>query len=110
MFGLVVEGALILELEGLGVWFMEGLEEEGIWVCGLREENSGLSWLCREDGMEITGDMLKAFWSSLKANGQSTNLMAIAKQCSYEMREWDWLEANEWEVLCCEIGGKLGVE
>ena len=56
-------------------------------MCGLREENSGLSWLCREDGMEITGDMLKAFWSSLKANGQSTNLMAIAKQCSYEMRE-----------------------
>lgn len=59
-----------------------GLEDEGSLICGFKEKNSGLSLLCKEEGMEISGNKLKALCSSSKANGQSTNLTAIAKHWS----------------------------
>ena len=52
------------------------LEDEGELILGFREENSGFSWLCKVEGIEMIGKRLKDLCNSSKA---STNFMAIAK-------------------------------
>ena len=76
------------------------MEEEEGFILGLIDENSGLSLLCKEEGIEITGDKLKALCNSSKANGQSINFMAIAKHWSYVIKEGGgWFESDCEELM-----------